>query len=65
MADFPAALMELSWRDRAKVLRDMWRFVVLYKESLGPADRPRRDAADVDWRVFDAEVVVVGSHREF
>jgi len=31
-ADFPAALMELSWRDRAKVLRDMWRFVVLYKE---------------------------------
>ena len=31
-ADFPAALMALSWRDRAKVLRDMWRFVVLYKE---------------------------------
>ncbi len=31
-ADFPAALMELGWRDRALVLRDMWRFVVLYKE---------------------------------
>jgi flavin-dependent dehydrogenase len=31
-ADFPEALMALSWRDRAKVLRDMWRFVVLYKE---------------------------------
>ena len=31
-ADFPAALMALSWRDRAKVLRDMWRFVVLFKE---------------------------------
>ncbi len=31
-ADFPAALMALGWRDRAKVLRDMWRFVVLYKE---------------------------------
>ena len=31
-ADFPAALMELSWRDRAKVLRDMWRFIVLFKE---------------------------------
>ncbi len=31
-ADFPAALMALSWRDRAKVLRDMWRFIVLYKE---------------------------------
>jgi flavin-dependent dehydrogenase len=31
-ADFPAALMALSWRDRAKVLRDMWNFVVLYKE---------------------------------
>ncbi len=24
--------MALGWRDRAKVLRDMWRFVVLYKE---------------------------------
>ena len=31
-ADFPAALMALSWRDRARVLRDLWRFVVLYKE---------------------------------
>ena len=31
-ADFPAALMELGWRDRAKVLRDLWRFIVLYKE---------------------------------
>ena len=31
-ADFPAALMQLGWRDRAKVLRDMWRFMVLYKE---------------------------------
>jgi flavin-dependent dehydrogenase len=31
-ADFPAALMALSWRDRAKVLRDIWRFIVLYKE---------------------------------
>jgi flavin-dependent dehydrogenase len=31
-ADFPAALMELSWRDRAKVMRDLWRFIVLYKE---------------------------------
>jgi flavin-dependent dehydrogenase len=31
-ADFPAALMELGWRDRARVLRDMWNFVVLYKE---------------------------------
>ena len=31
-ADFPAALMALPWRDRARVLRDMWRFVVLYKE---------------------------------
>jgi hypothetical protein len=31
-ADFPAALMQLSWRDRRLVLRDMWRFVVLYKE---------------------------------
>jgi len=31
-ADFPKALMALGWRDRAKVLHDMWRFVVLYKE---------------------------------
>jgi len=31
-ADFPAALMQLGWQDRVKVLRDMWRFVVLYKE---------------------------------
>jgi flavin-dependent dehydrogenase len=31
-ADFPQALMALSWRDRAKVLRDMWNFVVLFKE---------------------------------
>ncbi len=31
-ADFPAALMTLPWHDRVKVLRDMWRFVVLYKE---------------------------------
>ena len=31
-ADFPAALMALPWRDRLKVLRDMWRFIVLYKE---------------------------------
>ena len=31
-ADFPAALMSLSWRERRLVLRDLWRFVVLYKE---------------------------------
>jgi flavin-dependent dehydrogenase len=31
-ADFPKALMALSWGDRTKVLRDMWRFIVLYKE---------------------------------
>jgi len=31
-ADFPKALMALPWGDRLKVLRDMWRFVVLYKE---------------------------------
>lgn len=31
-ADFPAALLTLNWRDRVKVLRDMWRFVVLFKE---------------------------------
>jgi hypothetical protein len=30
--DFPAALMALGWRDRARVLRDLWRFIVLYKE---------------------------------
>ena len=31
-ADFPVALMELGWRDRAKVMRDIWNFIVLYKE---------------------------------
>ena len=31
-ADFPAALGALPWRDRALVLRDIWRFIVLYKE---------------------------------
>jgi len=31
-ADFPAALMALGWRDRAKVIRDIWNFLVLYKE---------------------------------
>ncbi len=31
-ADFPAALLALGWRDRARVLRDIWRFVLLYKE---------------------------------
>jgi len=31
-ADFPAALMALPLKDRIKVLRDMWRFVCLYKE---------------------------------
>lgn len=31
-ADFPAALMALGWRDRARVLRDIWNFIVLYKE---------------------------------
>src|SRR3989338_2260527 len=31
-ADFPAALMRLSWRERRLVVRDMWRFIVLYKE---------------------------------
>ena len=30
--DFPAALMKLSWRERGLVLRDLWRFVLLYKE---------------------------------
>ena len=24
--------MELSWRERALVLRDLWRFLLLYKE---------------------------------
>ena len=31
-ADFPAALMRLSGRERRLVLRDLWRFVLLYKE---------------------------------
>jgi flavin-dependent dehydrogenase len=31
-ADFPAALMKLSWRERGLVLRDMWNFLLLYKE---------------------------------
>ena len=31
-ADFPEALMKLSWRERKLVLRDMWNFVVLFKE---------------------------------
>ena len=31
-ADFPAALAALSWRERGLVMRDLWRFVVLYKE---------------------------------
>ena len=31
-ADFPAALGALGWRDRAKVLKDIWNFIVLYKE---------------------------------
>ncbi|MDP1985250.1 MAG: FAD-dependent monooxygenase, partial [Sulfuritalea sp.] len=31
-ADFPEALMKLSWRERGLVLRDMWRFIVLFKE---------------------------------
>ncbi len=31
-ADFPRALLELSMADRVRVLRDIWRFVVLYKE---------------------------------
>ncbi len=31
-ADFPAALMALPLRDRLKVVRDMWRFVQIYKE---------------------------------
>lgn len=31
-ADFPAALMALPLSDRIKVMKDMWRFLVLYKE---------------------------------
>ena len=31
-ADFPAALMRLSWRERRLVVRDLWRFILLYKE---------------------------------
>ena len=31
-ADFPEALMKLSWRERGLVLRDMWNFIVLFKE---------------------------------
>jgi flavin-dependent dehydrogenase len=31
-ADFPAAFMALDWRDRANVIRDMWNFIVLFKE---------------------------------
>jgi hypothetical protein len=31
-ADFPAALMALSWRERGLVMRDIWRFLLLYKE---------------------------------
>jgi flavin-dependent dehydrogenase len=31
-ADFPAALGQLSWRERRLVVRDLWRFIVLYKE---------------------------------
>jgi flavin-dependent dehydrogenase len=31
-ADFRAALMTLGWRDRARVMRDLWRFLSLYKE---------------------------------
>ncbi len=31
-ADFPRALMELSRSDRLRVLRDIWRFMVLFKE---------------------------------
>jgi flavin-dependent dehydrogenase len=31
-ADFPAALMGLSWRERRLVVRDIWRFALLYKE---------------------------------
>lgn len=31
-ADFPAALMALSLSDRKKVIKDIWKFLVLYKE---------------------------------
>ncbi|OGA40955.1 MAG: hypothetical protein A3G26_03310 [Betaproteobacteria bacterium RIFCSPLOWO2_12_FULL_65_110] len=31
-ADFPAALMRLPWRERRLVVRDLWRFMLLYKE---------------------------------
>ncbi|MDH3974201.1 MAG: NAD(P)/FAD-dependent oxidoreductase [Deltaproteobacteria bacterium] len=31
-ADFPEALMKLSLSDRAKVMKDIWNFLVLYKE---------------------------------
>ena len=31
-ADFPAALARLPFQDRLRVLRDLWKFVVLYKE---------------------------------
>jgi flavin-dependent dehydrogenase len=31
-ADFPEALLKLSWRERKLVLRDMWNFIVLFKE---------------------------------
>ncbi len=31
-ADFPAAFMELSLRDRMRVMKDIWNFLVLYKE---------------------------------
>lgn len=31
-ADFPAALMNLPMRDRIKVLKDLWGFLLLYKE---------------------------------
>ena len=31
-ADFPQALMALPMRDRIKVIKDMWNFIVLYKE---------------------------------
>ena len=31
-ADFKAALLKLSWRERRLVMQDIWQFVVLYKE---------------------------------
>lgn len=31
-ADFPKALRQLSWKQRALVMRDIWRFLLLYKE---------------------------------